>query len=382
MSPGTVIRGKYEIEREIGRRSDSILYRARHVLWNEPRAIRVMEAHGDAESARDILSAGQRMRQVKHPQVARVEDIDFTEDGRAFIVTEWVEGQDLRARLIQESPIAPLLAVSITYQICAGLDAIHKRGMVHGNLKPSNILLGGRTPGQPTVKLTDFGADLGRAGEIAGLGPGGDIYAAGLVLDQMLRSRLPDQDLSGQEAAMPTDVSEIVRRAVASDPRERYTNAAEMSRALAQAARRLAPAKLFKPSVLIHQPRIALPVGGLALVLYGAFMVWSDFVHPAIVARSANRLEYSTDPDAYVRPPRIKQLTASASRVPVGGSVTLSWNADYASYVAFNQGGGRVPMSGSLTVHVWGPSTITLTAWGGGKYKDSRITASVNVDVH
>ncbi len=376
MNEGAVIRGKYQIEREIGRQSYSVLYRARHVLWNEPRAIRVLEAHGDDESARKILSAGRMMRQVKHPQVARVEDIDFTEDGRVFIVTEWVAGTDLGALVNRESRIPPLMAVSITHQICAGLDAIHKHGMLHGNLKASNVLLVGRPPGQAAVKLTDFGATVGHA-ESAALDPSGDIHAAGMLLEQMLSGAPPTQDGNGQENSIPTELSEIACRALASDPRERYTSAADMARALAQASRRLAPAKPLKRAV----PRLGVPVGGLALVMYGVFLVWSDFIHPAIVASRGSDLEYSTDPAAYVRPPRIRQLTASASRVPAGGWVTLNWSADYASYVFFDHGGGRVPISGSLTVHVWGSSTLTLTAWGGGKYKDSRTTASVHVDV-
>src|ERR1700684_4502914 len=101
VGPGTVIRKKYQIVGEIGRGGMGVVYRARHLLWNEEKAIKLLldVGGGARKQSESFLSEALIMRQFQHPNVVRVEDADFTEDDKLFVVMEFVEGESLQQRM-------------------------------------------------------------------------------------------------------------------------------------------------------------------------------------------------------------------------------------------------------------------------------------------
>lgn len=223
LQPGMVIRNKYEIQERIGSGGMATVYRARHLVFNEPRAIKVVSSRlvEDENFLKRFRNEAVVTRKLQHPNAVRVEDMDTMEDGRPFIVMELVEGQSLRKIIEEQGPLAPSRALEITRQVASALGAAHAIGIVHRDIKPDNIVIVTRD-GKDEVKVLDFGIaklrDAGSAdtanytatqtGMLIGTpqyispeqasGKSGeqldgrsDIYSLGIVLYQMLTARLP-----------------------------------------------------------------------------------------------------------------------------------------------------------------------------------------------
>ncbi len=279
VGPGTVIRKKYQIVAEIGRGGMGVVYRARHLLWNEDKAIKLLldVGAGSGKQSESFLSEALIMRQFQHPNIVRVEDADFTEDDKLFVVMELVEGESLQQRM-NRGPLAWEQALNITAQACAGLAAAHQKGIIHRDIKPQNLLLSKGTDGREAVKLIDFG--IAKVREDAGLGFTGitatqtgvfmgtpeyaspeqakglrgseldartDLYSLGLVLFEMLTGvrpfaadtpmvslflRLQNEAVAPRqlrpELGIPQNVSDLVTKAIAREKESRYGSAEEM----------------------------------------------------------------------------------------------------------------------------------------------------------
>ena len=282
--PGAVIRKKYEILSEIGRGGMGVVYRARHLVWNEEKALKVLAPSGGAaqQGFKALMAEALVMRQLQHSHIVRVEDVDYTEDDQLFVVMEYVVGQSLWQKLDRGGPLAPELAFEIAAQACSALSAAHQKGIIHRDIKPQNLLLAKGADGSETAKIIDFGiakvreeAGLGFTGMLTGttglfvgtpgyaspeqaLGMRGndldgrtDVYSLGLVLYEMLTGRLPftadnsmallvrrtqvppaplDQARPG--LTFPRDVSKLAMKALAKDREDRYRSADEMERAI------------------------------------------------------------------------------------------------------------------------------------------------------
>src|SRR4051794_12774400 len=260
------------------------VYRARHrslpkdvalkVLW--PSYLRIPQFRERFEQEADVLC------RLEHPNVVTV--LDKGEDGDLLWITmQFVEGVDLHTALAQRGPFPPERAVAIVAEIGRALDHAHERGLLHRDVNPANILL---KRGSEEAMLTDFGiakdaavaAPLTQAGQVLGtfayaapeqLGGGpidgrADLYALGAVLFELLAGRpaFPQQDQYqllaavslGQapdvrtvRADVPPALADVVTRAVAREPSQRYPTGA----ALADAARTaLQPRRGAPPTVI------------------------------------------------------------------------------------------------------------------------------------
>jgi serine/threonine protein kinase len=162
-SEGTLIRGKYQIVAKVGQGGMAAVYKALHVRFNEPRAIKVInqELANDATFVRRFEQEGIVTRRLQHPNAVRVEDIDEAEDGRPFIVMEYIEGENLKDLIVREAPMPLARVFAIAKQVAAALDAAHRFGLVHRDIKPANIaLLASSDKTEPSgdrVKVLDFG---------------------------------------------------------------------------------------------------------------------------------------------------------------------------------------------------------------------------------
>jgi len=160
---GAVIRGKYRILAKVGEGGMASVYKAMHTRFNEVRALKVIspELASDVNFVRRFEQEAIVTRKLQHTNAVRVDDIDEAEDGRPFIVMEFVEGRSLKEVIEREAPMSLPRVSAIVQQTAAALDAAHAVGLVHRDIKPGNIALawandatGARTE---VVKVLDFG---------------------------------------------------------------------------------------------------------------------------------------------------------------------------------------------------------------------------------
>ena len=159
LMPGLVLRDKYEILERLGAGGMGTVYKARHMAFGEMRAIKVIDSHliHDDEFLARFRGEAVLARKLLHPNVVRVEDLDRTEDGRPFIVMEYVVGRSLRDVLRKEPGLAQARAVDIVAQACSALAAAHALGILHRDMKPENMMLVPQPDGGEVVKILDFG---------------------------------------------------------------------------------------------------------------------------------------------------------------------------------------------------------------------------------
>jgi predicted Ser/Thr protein kinase len=148
--------GKYRVDAVVGRGGMGAVFRARDLRLERDVAVKVVRADlvNDADSRTRFQREAQIVARLQHPAIVTVFDYGSLPDGAAFLVMEFVRGEDLRHLLRREKALAPKRAVDLVTGVALGVDAAHRAGVLHRDLKPENILLpeGGGSP-----KVLDFG---------------------------------------------------------------------------------------------------------------------------------------------------------------------------------------------------------------------------------
>ena len=257
----TLLDNRYRLLEQVGAGGSAVVYRARDERLGRDVAIKALRPHlaQDPAYLARFSQEAQRAAQVSHPHIATV--LDFNADAaQPYIVMEYVDGQP--AHRLALLPIGD--AVEYARQAADALAFLHRRQLVHGDVKPDNLLVDKN--GQ--VKLVDLGiarpTGTAEAGMVLGspayiaperlqgapLSPPADVYGLGATLFEMLSGRPPFSGASGQEVAaqsltaeppalqglrpeVPLPVDAIVTRAMAKDPTRRYQDMDSLGRALA-----------------------------------------------------------------------------------------------------------------------------------------------------
>jgi len=152
---GKLLDGKYEVLERIGEGGMGSVYRARHVLVDEPVAVKVIRGHltqRPASRARFLREARTNMR-LCHPNVIAVRECGATQDGMLYMALDYSPGVSLKALLRDHGPMAEARVLCIARQVAEGLRAAHEHGVVHRDLKPDNVLL----EAGDVVRVCDFG---------------------------------------------------------------------------------------------------------------------------------------------------------------------------------------------------------------------------------
>jgi DNA-binding beta-propeller fold protein YncE/predicted Ser/Thr protein kinase len=241
---GSTLAG-YRIDALLARGGMGVVYRATQLALERPVALKVIarelaEQNGFRER---FLRESRLAARLEHPSVVPVYDAR-EEDGELLVAMRLVEGGDLRRLIDREGPLEPERAIALLGQIADALDAAHAAGIVHRDVKPHNILVEGER-----AYLSDFGlakafeGDSASGASVVGtveymapeqwrgerVGPAADVYALGCVLYEALTGTAPyARKEVDAEPRLPEGVEDVIERAVAKDPAERYPTAGEM----------------------------------------------------------------------------------------------------------------------------------------------------------
>ena len=218
MNTPQVIAGRFRLEREIGRGGMGTVYRALHLGLERPVAVKILkpEFAADPEVAERFMREARTMARLRHPRAAMIFDAGKLDDGRPFIVMEYVEGRTLAETLAREGRFTPGRAVSVASDMLDVLAEAHRVGIVHRDLKPSNVMLGAGgvcvldfgiakvladPEAAPTHATTESGLVIGTPRYMSPeqcmgqkVGAASDLYSVGVMVYEMLAGHPPFVD--------------------------------------------------------------------------------------------------------------------------------------------------------------------------------------------
>ncbi|MGB5161022.1 MAG: protein kinase [Thermoanaerobaculia bacterium] len=266
--------GRYRILSELGRGSMARVYLAMDPNIDRKVALKVLDPRNptsqgmvDALEKRFLIEATAAAR-LDHPCAVAIYDADVdSETGDSYIAMEWIDGESLRDRLAAGGPLPLTEAIDIVRQVAGALDAAHRQGLIHRDVKPANILINR----QGRAKLSDFGIaklddlELTTTGQVLGtplfmspeqirdddLDGRSDLFSLGVVLYQSLTGEPPfagetlpsvthkimttdPRPVRELSPHVPEELAGIVERLLAKDREERFATAAELAQALAR----------------------------------------------------------------------------------------------------------------------------------------------------
>lgn len=159
VSPGTLLMGKYRVERELGSGGMGVVLEATHIALGQAVAVKLLNAQ-HAQSA-DVVARFLREARIAatlpSEHIARVSDVGTTEAGVPYIVMERLIGRDLDAELVQRRILPIVEAIDLMLEACEGVAMAHAHGLVHRDLKPANLFLAERPMRPRVLKVLDFG---------------------------------------------------------------------------------------------------------------------------------------------------------------------------------------------------------------------------------
>lgn len=312
---GKVLGDRYKIEEKIGDGGMAVVYRGVDTLLGRSVTIKILRENlaGDPDVVRSFRREAHAAASLSHPNIVNVYDVGREEDVY-YIIMEFIDGRSLKEVIQEEGRISPEAALSIALQICEALQHAHCHNIIHRDIKPHNILI----TREGRAKVTDFG--IARAitsatvtytqsivGSVHYFSPeqanGGlaversDIYSLGIVLYEMLTGAVPFSGDTPVSIALkhvreeipypselnpdiPSELEDIIMKAVEKAPDDRYASAEELAADLKElqgalqrgeagpsGKKRKAPVRRKKPKGKGKTYRAWLLGGGLLLLI-------------------------------------------------------------------------------------------------------------------
>lgn len=302
---GSVLSGRYEVISFIGSGGMSLVYLVRNRELEKVMALKMMQPRlrRDQEMIMRFKQEAQTVSSMDHPNIVAIHDFGVTDEGRFFLVMDYVPGMCLAELLVKEGRLAPERAIPILIQTCYAVAHAHARGIIHRDLKPSNIMLSTAEDQADIVKIVDFGiaklqppdgADdqkITRSGQLFGsplymspercmgraLDVRSDIYSMGCVIYEVfagqppfigstvyeifykhMQQKPPALGKIINDRKLSEAIDEVIATCLAKDPAKRYQSMAHVADALERISEHLVP---FKPA--LAQPPASSAIGEL-----------------------------------------------------------------------------------------------------------------------
>ncbi len=350
----------YRIEAFVGRGGMGVVYRAHDPRLKRSIALKLIapELSGDERFRARFLAETELAASLEHPNVVPIHEAGEV-DGQLYIAMRYVEGIELRTLFEQNERLDPGRALAICGQVAAALDAAHQRGLVHRDVKPSNVLL----DENEHVYLADFGlsrrlADRGVPGEeqlsvgtpayvspeqIEGGDADGraDVYSLGCVLYECLTGQVPfpraselatlwahvqepPPKASEHDPGLPVELDAVFDKALAKDPEQRYATCGGLLHAAREALGVAQTMPRFRRRTIAIATAVALSaLAAVAAGLVLAFGGGSSPAKPSLVVRNNTlvRIDPRTNRIAAVIP-----VGRGAETVAYGGNTVWVYN--------------------------------------------------------
>jgi len=337
--------GKYEIQAEIGRGGMGAVYKGYDPMLDRYVAVKVLAPHlvWEQEFVERFLREARAAARLKHAHIVTIHDVG-QEGGWYYFVMEYLEGLPLKDVVLERGPLPPDEVLSILRPLAGALDYAHHRGLVHRDIKPANVTV---SPGG-LVTLTDFGiaraaqeTRLTRTGTIVGtpeymspeqakglaVGARSDQYSLAVVAYEMLSGRVPFEaestlallhkiayepppPIEQARPDLPAGVGDVLGRALAKEPGDRYPAVGAFVDALALA---LAGERVEKPA---ERPAARLEV------VPSPVQMETKVMEPEVMAAPAPEMPPQPEPDVMTAPvlemppqPEPEVITAPAPEI-------------------------------------------------------------------
>ena len=263
---GTILAGRYELVAELARGAMGDVFEALDQRSGSKAAVKVLRAEylADESMRRRFRREGAVLKALDHPAIVRLLELGIDDAGLVFLVTEYVEGETLAERLLK-GPVAITEADALVDAISSGLGAAHEHGVLHGDLKPANVIW----PAEGSPRVVDFGASkilgldrLTATGEVSGtpayMAPEVltgktdvdqriDVYGLGVLLYEALSAKKPFHDKHlgrlmmkidagdclpiDAVAEVPAPIARVIERAMHRNKDDRYSQMADLKAA-------------------------------------------------------------------------------------------------------------------------------------------------------
>lgn len=263
--PGTTFVNQFEILSVIGQGRSTTVFRVKHLPSNQTFALKLLCDPTDPLQVARFQLEAQALSTIVDSGIQQLHEFAISEGGRPYMLLDYIDGQSLASIVETSGPISGERCKVIFQQLCQTMDRVHKRGVIHRNLKPSNFLISG-LDGQESAKIIDFSMcrhlnskDSFMTGEITGtpyymspeqclgrpIDVRTDVYSLGCCMYFVLKGHPPFEGESTSatmamhvssvpqiDESIPEQFHSLLRQSLEKEPEKRFQSMAQMSHAI------------------------------------------------------------------------------------------------------------------------------------------------------